>query len=286
MISPTQNKPRRRVGKMGLTIILVLGCIPTILPLIWLIRSSLMTDGQVFSSPPEWIPNPWMFSNFTDLFAAQPFARYFLNSAIIVVLNIVGTLLSCSLAAFSFARTKWRGRNVVFGLTLTTLMLPYAVTLIPTFLMWSSLGAIDTFLPLIVPSFVGAGASAGFYIFLLRQFFLGIPYELDEAAYVDGASPWRVYWQIILPLSKPALSVVAVFAFVNTWNDFLGPLIYLNSQENFTIAVGLAGFSGAYTGQWSLLMAGATLALIPVLIVFALGQRYFIQGAAFTGGKS
>jgi multiple sugar transport system permease protein len=152
--------------------------------------------------------------------------------------------------------------------------------------MWTGLGGIDTFLPLTVPSFFGAGASAGFYIFLLRQFFLGIPYELDEAAYVDGASPWRVYWQIVLPLAKPALSVVAVFAFVNTWNDFLGPLIYLNSQEKFTIAVGLAGFSGAYTGQWSLLMAGATLALLPVLLVFAFGQRYFIQGIAFTGGKS
>jgi multiple sugar transport system permease protein len=286
MSSMPRAKRPRRLGRAGLYALLVVGCIPTILPLVWLVRSALMSDGQIFTSPPEWIPDPWMFRNFPDLFAAQPFATYFLNSAVIVVLNIVGTLLSCSLAAFSFARTKWRGRDLVFVLTLTTLMLPYAVTLIPTFLMWTGLGGIDTFLPLTVPSFFGAGASAGFYIFLLRQFFLGIPYELDEAAYVDGASPWRVYWQIVLPLAKPALSVVAVFAFVNTWNDFLGPLIYLNSQEKFTIAVGLAGFSGAYTGQWSLLMAGATLALLPVLLVFAFGQRYFIQGIAFTGGKS
>lgn len=285
-MTTTHSKPKRKLGRIALYAILILGCIPTMLPLVWLIRSSLMSDGQIFTSPPDWIPDPWAFRNFRDLFAAQPFALYFINSAIIVILNIVGTLLSCSLAAFSFARTRWRGRDLVFVLTLTTLMLPYAVTLIPTFLMWRSLGGIDTFLPLTVPSFFGAGISAGFYIFLLRQFFLGIPYELDEAAYVDGASPWRVYWQIILPLAKPALAVVAVFTFVNTWNDFLGPLIYLNSQEKFTIAVGLAGFSGAYTGQWSLLMAGATLALLPVLGVFAFGQRYFIQGIAFTGGKS
>ncbi len=285
----TVGRPRtltRSLKRIPVYGVLILGCLPTLLPLVWLVRSALMSDGQIFISPPEWIPDPWQPANFIDLFDAQPFGRYMLNSAIIVVVNIVGTVMSCSLAAFSFARTQWRGRNVVFVLTLSTLMLPYAVTLIPTFLMWRSLGAIDTYLPLTVPAFFAAGANAGFYIFLMRQFFLSIPYELDEAAYVDGASPWRVYWQIVLPLAKPAISVVAIFTFVHTWNDFLGPLIYLNSQENFTVAVGLASFAGAYTGQWSLLMAAATLTLIPVLLVFLFGQRYFVQGVAFTGGKS
>ena len=282
--SPT-NRPGPSTRRVLLYLGLVAGCIPTLLPLIWLVRSALMSDAQIFISPPEWLPRPWQFSNFSDLFDAQPFARYLLNTVILVVVNIIGTVFSCTMAAFSFARTTWRGRNVVFVLTLSTLMLPYAVTLVPTFLMWRTVGAIDTYIPLTMPSFFGAGANAAFYIFLLRQFFMSIPYDLDEAAYVDGASPFRVYWQIILPLSKPAISVVAVFTFVNTWNDFLGPLIYLTSQSKFTLSLGLAGFQGAYTGQWSLLMAGAVIALIPVLAVFALGQRYFIQGVVFTGLK-
>lgn len=281
------NRPTSRPWSRGLVLlILVLGCIPTLLPLAWLVRSSVMGDSQIFSSPPEWVPDPLLLSNFADVFAAQPFGRYLLNTVLIVALTLVGTVVSCSLAAFSFARTKWRGRDAVFVLTLSTLMLPYAVTLIPTFLMWQSLGAVDTFIPLVVPAFFAAGANAGFYIFLLRQFFMGVPYEIDEAAHVDGASTWRIYAQIILPLSKPAITVVSVFTFVNAWNDFLGPLIYLNSQQNFTLALGLAGFQGAYTGQWGLLMAASLLMFLPVLLVFVLGQRYFVQGVTFTGGKS
>lgn len=280
--SAKKSQARSRVAVYA---VLVLGCVPTILPLVWLLRSSVMGDRQIFSSPPDWIPDPWKFSNFVDVFGAQPFGQYLLNSVIVTVLTVVGTIFSCSLAAFSFARTRWRGRNLVFVLMLSTLMLPYAVTLIPTFLMWNAVGALNSYIPLVVPSFFAAGANAGFYVFLLRQFFMGIPYEIDEAAYVDGASTWKVYANIIMPLAKPGIAVVAVFAFINAWNDFLGPLIYLNSQDKFTLALGLAGFQGAYTGQWGLLMAAATIVFLPVLMVFVVGQKYFVQGVTFTGGK-
>ncbi|WP_336629742.1 MULTISPECIES: carbohydrate ABC transporter permease [unclassified Microbacterium] len=265
--------------------ILIAGCIPTLLPFIWLVRSAFMDDGQIFVSPPEWIPNPWKFDNFSQAFDVQPFFDYLLNTLIIEAGVVTGTVISCSLAAFAFARLRWRGRNIAFGITLSTMLLPYAVTIIPTFIMWRSVGALDTFVPLIVPAWFGAAGGGAFYIFLLRQFFLTIPYELDEAAYMDGASVWWVFWRIVLPLSKPAIAVVVVFTFVNTWNDFLGPLIYLTSQENFTLALGLAAFQGTYTGQWGLLMAAAALVTVPIILLFFLAQRYFVEGITFTGGK-
>ncbi|MFE5777500.1 carbohydrate ABC transporter permease [Brachybacterium sp. NPDC056505] len=283
MNSHRQSKKTRAIV---LYTVLILGIVPTVLPLVWLVRSSLMGDQQIFTSPPEWIPDPWLPQNYAEVFSTVPFGRYLLNTIIVEAGVLVGMILSCSLAAFSFSRMHWRGRDLVFGLTISTLLLPYAVTIIPTFWMWQNLGAIDTFVPLIAPAFFGgAGMQGAFYIFMLRQFFLNIPYELDEAAYVDGASPWWVWWRVIMPLAKPAVLVVVIFTFVNTWKDFLGPLIYLNSQKNYTLAVGLASFQGAYTGQWGLLMAAATMVLLPVVLLFFLAQKYFVQGVTFTGGK-
>jgi multiple sugar transport system permease protein len=283
---PGSQARSKRANTIIIYVVLIIGIVPSILPLVWLVRSAFMGDQQIFTSPPDWIPDPWKPENFSQVFDTVPFLRYLMNTVIIEIGVMIGMLASCSLAAFSFARMQWRGKNLVFGVTVSTLLLPYAVTIIPTFWMWKSLGAIDTFVPLIAPAFFGgAGIQGGFYIFMLRQFFMNIPYELDEAAYMDGASPWWVWWKVIMPNAKPAIMVVAIFTFVNTWRDFLAPLIYLNSQKNYTLAVGLASFQGAYTGQWGLLMAAATMVVIPVVVLFAFTQKYFVQGVTFTGGK-
>lgn len=274
--------PRGLGQKILVYVLLVAGAIPTLLPLIWLVRSALMNSGQIFVSPPQWIPKPFAWDNFTGALTQVPFARYFLNTLIIEAGVLIGTLLSCSLAAFSFARLRWKHKNLVFGLLMSGVMLPYAVTLIPTFLFWQKIGMVNTYVPLVLPSFFG---TAVFNIFLLRQFFLSIPYELDESAYIDGASPFQVYWRIILPLSKPALAVVGVFTFLGVWNDYLGPLIYLNDSDKYTLAMGLASFQGTYTAQWGYLMAAAAVVLLPIVLLFAFAQKYFVEGIALTGLK-
>ncbi|MGC4938843.1 carbohydrate ABC transporter permease [Kribbella sp. DT2] len=274
--------PRGLAKKILVYLLLVAGAIPTLLPLIWLVRSALMNSGQIFVSPPQWIPKPFAWDNFTGALTQVPFARYFLNTLIIEAGVLIGTLLSCSLAAFSFARLRWKHKNLVFGLLMSGVMLPYAVTLIPTFLFWQKIGMVNTYVPLVLPSFFG---TAVFNIFLLRQFFLSIPYELDESAYIDGASPFQVYWRIILPLSKPALAVVGVFTFLGVWNDYLGPLIYLNDSDKYTLAMGLASFQGTYTAQWGYLMAAAAVVLLPIVVLFAFAQKYFVEGIALTGLK-
>lgn len=220
--APSRRRKGLRPSRVVLYVVLLIGAIPTVLPFVWLIRSALMNSNQIFTAPPEWIPKPFAWNNFSGVFTAVSFGRYFFNTFVIEFFVIVGTLFSCSLAAFSFARLRWRGRNLMFGVLLTGVMLPYAVTLIPTFMAWNKLGAINTIFPLTVPSFFASGAA--FNIFLLRQFFLTIPYELDEAAYIDGANPFTVFWRIILPLSRPPLIVVSIFTFMFVWNDYLNQL--------------------------------------------------------------
>lgn len=276
---------RRRIRRVVLYTVIVVGVIPTVLPFVWLVRSALMDNNQMFIAPPEWIPKPFEWANFSGALTAQPFARYFLNTMIIEFFTVTGTLLTCSIAAFSFSRLRWRGRNVVFGILLSGLMLPQAVLLVPTFLMWDYVQAINTYYPLIVPAWFGGAGGGIFNVFLLRQFFLTIPYELDEAAYIDGASPWRVFWQVIVPLSKPALMVVGIFTFIRTWNEFLDPLIYLNDSSKFTLALGLASFQGIYNAQWGYLMAAATATILPIIILFFFAQRYLIEGVTLTGVK-
>lgn len=253
-----------------------------LLPFLWLVRSSLMDNAQIFAAPPQWLPRPFAWHNYVESLTGQPFGRYLVNTLTIAALAVPGTLITSALAAFSFSRLQWRGRNLAFGLLLSGLMLPYAVTLIPTFALWQRLGAIDTFWPLTVPAWFGGGA---FNIFLLRQFFLTIPRELDEAAYLDGASPLQVLWRVVLPLSVPALVVVGIFSFIAVWNDFLGPLIYLSSEDHFTLTLGLATFKGTYTAQWGYLMAAATAVVAPIVALFFFAQRYFIEGITMTGVK-
>lgn len=264
-------------------LVLAAGGIFSLLPLVWLVRSSLMNMGQIFELPPVWIPNPVQFSNYGEALTILPFGRYFVNTAIIVVFSVLGVIVTSSISAYSFARMTWKGRNLVFGLLLSSMMLPYAVTLIPTFIGWSKVGLTNSFIPLIAPAWFGGSA---FNIFLLRQFYLSIPRDLDEAAYVDGAGHLRIFWSIILPLTKPALIVVGLFSFLAAWNDFLGPLVYLNDETKYTLALGLQQFKGMYSAEWHLMMAAATVVLLPAIIVFFIGQRYFIEGITLTGIKA
>ena len=262
-------------------IILILGSFFMLMPLVWLVRSSFMELNQIFIFPPVWIPEPFTFENYPGVFEAVPFLKYFINTFTILIPSVIGILISCCMGAYAFSRLNWPYRDFIFAILMTTLMLPYAVTLIPTFLIWAKLGLVNTFWPLIIPKWFGAI----FYIFLLRQFFLTIPKELDEAAKIDGANPLQILWHVILPLSRPALITVAIFAALAEWNDFLGPLIYLNNDEDYTLAIGLAQFTGLYHSQWNLLMAASTMVVIPVIILFFFAQKHFIEGIALTGTK-
>ncbi len=252
-------------------------------PFAWMLSVSIHDLPGVFAQPFRWIPDRVMWRNYADVTSLLPFWRYTVNTAIITALTLTGTLLSCSLVAFGFSRLRFKGRNTLFSICLATMMLPGQVTMIPLYMFFSSIGWVDTYLPLVVPAFFGSP----FYIFLLRQFFLTIPKEYDEAAMLDGAGRFRIYWSIVLPLARPALATVALFTFVGTWNDFFGPLVYLNSPELATLTLGLNMLKSQIVGtgatQWHLLMAGAVLIMLPNVIAFALAQKQFIKGIAMGG---
>lgn len=276
------QRVRRRIGRTAAYLLLLLGSVVMLLPLYWLIRSSFMGLGQIFLFPPKWIPDPWVWQNYPDALDVAPFGRYFLNTMTIELFVVVGVVASSTISAYGFSRLRWKGRDQVFAVLMTTMMLPGAVTLIPAFIIWSELGLVNTFAPLTVPAWFGGGM---FNIFLLRQFFRGLPRDLDDAAMIDGASPLRILWDVIIPLSRPALITVGIFSFLTTWNDFLGPLIYLNDSSKYTLALGLSQFKGQYTAEWGLLMAASTLVLLPVLVLFFVAQRYFVEGIALSGIK-
>ncbi len=280
--SAAAARPRVRASSLVIHGVLLGGAFVLMLPLAWMLSTALKDLGAVLLVPPEWIPEVPRWSNFAEVFRTTPFARYAVNTLIITFLSVVGKILSCSLVAYSFARLRWRGRNVLFLIMLATLMLPNQVTLIPQFVMFRQLGWIDTIAPLVIPHWLGGP----FLTFLLRQYFMTIPRELDDAARIDGASYFGIYWRIILPMSKPAIAAVAIFMFNASWNDFLGPLIYLHSPEKYTLAMGLRAFQDQYVTQWNLLMAASLMTMIPVVIIFFFAQKYFIQGIVFTGIKS
>ena len=258
------------------------GAVVMIMPFLWLVSSSFKPENDIFIFPPKWIPNPWRPQNYVDALTYKPFNIYIANTLIIVALNLIAILGSASLCAYGFARIKFWGRDVWFILVLSTMMVPYFVLMVPQFVIFSRLRWIDTFLPLTVPFFFGGGA---FNIFLLRQFFRTLPEELADAARIDGCSEFRIYWNIMLPLAKPALAAVAIFTFLNGWNDFIGPLLYLNSPEKFTVAIGLATFRSVMRTRYDLLMAASTAMILPVVVLFFFAQRYFIQGVVLSGLK-
>lgn len=275
-------KSKKKMSKGIIYIILFFISFVCLVPFYWMIRSSLMDMSQIFTMPPIWIPNPIKFSNYKEALTMLPFGRYFLNTLFVVVFTVLGTVITSSLCAYSFSRIEWKGRDTVFGILLTAMMIPFAVTLIPTFIGWQKLGVVNSYAPLIVPAWFGGGV---FNVFLLRQFFRTIPKELDEAAHIDGAGHFTIYSKIIMPLSKPSLIVVSLFSFMGSWNDFLGPLVYLNDGDKFTLSLGLMQFQGMYSAQWQYMMAAATVVLIPIVIIFFIGQKYFIEGISMSGMK-
>jgi multiple sugar transport system permease protein len=283
----------RGLSRAAIWLVLVIGAIVMLFPLIWMVSSSLKLEQRVFQFPPRLIPDPIRLQNYVDALTYKPFDVYLRNTAFLVVMNELAIVLASSFCAYGFARLRFPGRDLWFGLVLATLMVPYVVMMVPLFVIFSRLKWIDTFLPLTVPFFFGGGA---FNIFLMRQFFRTIPEELADAARIDGCNEFMIYARIMMPLAKPALITVAIFTFLATWNDFMGPLLYINSPERFTLAVGLANFRASFgsglrsTGaggrsRWDLLMAFAMTMTAPVVLVFFFAQRYFVQGVVLTGLK-
>jgi multiple sugar transport system permease protein len=253
----------------------------TLTPFLWMLSSSLKNFGQIFKFPPEFIPDPIVWENYSRLVTNFPFLLWVWNSAVVAVCVTVGYVLSCSLAAYAFARIRFRGRDQLFLLYLATMMVPFQVTLIPTYVLMKYLGLIDKLAALIIPGMLGGP----FGTFLLRQFFMTIPEELEDAARIDGAGYFTLYARIIMPLSKAALATLAVFVFLANWNDFLWPLVIINSSDRKTLPVGIAGMVGQFNTEWGLLMAGAALSVVPMLAIFIVAQRYFVQGITLTGLK-
>ena len=262
-------------------ILLIVMSIVFLLPIGWMFTTSVKDSTQVMAYPPIWLPWPPKWENYEIAVKAIPFLLYLRNTVTVCLFTIIGTLLSSTLVAYSLSKIPWPGRNALLILILSTMMLPFPVTMIPLFVTFGRLGWINTFKPLIVPAFLGNA----FYIFLLRQFFMTIPMELSDAARIDGASELGIFWRIVLPLSRPVLAVVALFQFLGSWNDFLGPLIYLQSNEKYTLAIGLQMYRTTNYVEWELLMAASTLVVIPILILFFFAQRTFIEGIAITGIK-
>jgi ABC-type glycerol-3-phosphate transport system permease component len=287
----TQARGQTRIGKrLGrgrlLEVVLAYGLLLAgtailMIPLFWMISTSLKPLDEIYVYPIIWIPSEFVWSNYIDVFTNVPFARYLYNSAFISFFAIIGNLIGSSIAAYSFARLRFPGKNVLFLVMLSTLMVPAWVTMIPHFILFKWLGWLDTYLPLLVPAFF----AQPFYTFLLRQFFLGIPLDLEDAARIDGCTSFGIFWRIFLPLSMPALATVAIFSFFYYWNDLLYPLIYLQSQHKFPVAMGIATFRGEQYANFALMMAAATMALLPMLVVFFFAQRLFIQGVVITGVK-
>lgn len=273
---------RNRWTRWLIYIILVAVAALMLFPFLWLVSSSLKSQVQIFAYPPEWIPNPPIWQNYVDAMTFRPFHIYLRNSIAIAALNVTAVVLTSSLCAYGFARIRFWGRDFWFSIVIATLLLPSIVTLVPQFIIFTRLGWVDTILPLTVPLFFGGGA---FNIFLLRQFFRTIPEELADAARIDGCSEFGIYWRVMLPLSKPALITVSIFTFLASWNDLIGPLVYLRTPDTFTVAIGLAQFRGALTTRWDLQMAAATMMVLPVVILFFFAQRYFVQGIVMTGLK-
>jgi ABC-type glycerol-3-phosphate transport system permease component len=274
-------RARTAIAHLVIYLVLISGSLLVLAPFAWMISTSLKRRADVFIFPPEWIPDPVMWSNYTEAFTLVPLGRFFLNTVLITVVAVLGEAISSAVVAYPFARLRWRGRDTLFLLVLATMMLPRQVTLIPVFIIFRTLGWLDTFLPLMVPPWFGVP----FYIFLLRQFYMTIPRDLDDAATIDGCSRLGVFARITLPLSMPVLAAVSIFSFQFHWNDFFQPLIYLFSKENYTLALGLRFFQGNYGTDWHYLMAASLVAMLPVVLVFFFTQRIFIQGVVFTGIK-
>jgi ABC-type glycerol-3-phosphate transport system permease component len=280
---------RRTVGRAILVGLLIAGGLLMMVPFLWMITTSLKTRAEVFTVTPSLLPAVPRWQNYPDMWAALPFATFFLNSLKLAALNTVGQLVSCSMAAFAFAALRFRFREPLFALLLVTLIIPFQVVLVPNFVLYRLLphpaSASGNWIGTQEPLWVGAFLGGAFGTFLLRQFFLAIPHELSDAARVDGANPWQIYRHIYLPLAKPALATLAIFTFMWSWNDLIDPIIYLRDIQSFTLTAGLSLFQGQYVGRWPLLMAGALVSVVPMILLFVVAQRQFVRGITMTGIK-
>jgi multiple sugar transport system permease protein len=280
-----KNQPNSRVGRRIRTLlvhfVLILASVIMFGPFIWMALSGLKDLAQIFQVPPTFFPNPWIWGNISSSLTAMPFGKAYFNSAYISIIIVIGQLLTCSMAAFAFAKIDFPYRNFLFILFISMLMVPEQVTIVPLYIILKNIGWLDTHLSLIVPD----ALFSAFGVFLLRQFFMGIPRDLSEAAYVDGANMWTIYWRIMIPLIRPALSALAIVAFLGTWNNFFKPVIFLSSTEKFTVPLMLSTFKGLYVTDWTLMMAGSSIAVLPVLIVYLVLQRNIIEGISMTGIK-
>jgi multiple sugar transport system permease protein len=282
----------RRSRRTLLYVLLIAGALLMMAPFFWMLVTSLKTRAEVFGAPPLSLPTGPHWENYVRMWNALPgvtFGTFFLNSLKLALLNTGGQLLTCSMAAYAFATMQFRFKGPLFGLLLATLIIPYQVVLVPNFVLWRSLpyplSASGSFYGTQEPLWVGAWLGGAFGTFLLRQFFLAIPVELADAARVDGANPWQIFWRIYLPLARPALATLAIFTFMWSWNDLLSPLIYLRTLDQYTTTVGLAFFQGQFVGKWPEMMAGAMVSLAPMIILFVLAQQYFVRGIALSGLK-
>lgn len=282
-LSPPQTRRNRlgaRLGRWLLQLVLTLLVIAFMLPTLWMISSSLKAATEIFATPMVWVPERPQWSNYRKAFEVLPLARFILNTALIVALAVLGTVLSSASVAYSFARLRWPGRDLWFGLLLATMMLPEIITLVPRFILYRNLNWLDTWLPLIVPYWT---ATSAIYVFLMRQFFRNIPSELEDAARIDGASRLRVLLQIVLPLSRPVIATVAVFALIQHYSEFLNPLIFVSSMDKWPLSVGLRAYNDAYLGNWEIVFAASTVMLLPMVVIFVFAQRFFVEGIALTG---
>lgn len=277
--SRTTKRQRTMISHGILHAILIAWGFTFTVPFLWLATTSLKTNGQVFILPVQWIPTAPQWVNYQTIFTILPLTKFMLNSLFVSVLGTMGSVFCALVVGYSLSRLRWPGRDTVFAVLVGTMMLPGIVTLIPTFILFKYLGWVDTLLPLFVPSWFGGS----FYIFLMRQFMIGLPYELEEAARIDGASSLRILATIITPLCGPAIAAVAIFSSLAHYNDFLGPLIYLSTNDKFTMPLGLYWYQGRYGNSWNLVMAASMVAVVPVLILFFVAQRYFVRGIVMTG---
>ncbi|WYP28540.1 carbohydrate ABC transporter permease [Alkalihalobacillus sp. FSL W8-0930] len=275
------NKSKIRPSQIALHFALIIGSLVMAGPFIWMALSSLKSFEQIFAVPPVWIPDPFMWSNITDSLSAMPFGRAYFNSFYISFVVVFSQLLTCSMAAYAFAKIKFPGSRFLFVAFLATMMVPMQVTLIPLYIIMDNIGWVNSHLSILVPN----ALFNAFGVFLLRQFIMGIPKEMEEAAVMDGANPLYIYWKIILPLVRPALAAFGIFSFIGIWNNFIQPLVFLSDQDLYTVPLLLATFKGLYVTNWPLMMAGATISVIPVLVIYVFAQRQIIEGIALTGVK-
>ena len=275
------RKPRRRLISAVVFGVLLVGSVMYLVPFFWMLSTSLKTPDQVYEYPVKWVPNPVDWLNYVDMFIEAPFVTYTVNTIIITVIGVFGSVLSSALAAYGFARFRFPLREPLFIVMLATMMIPIWVTIVPSYIIMSRIGWIDTYLPILVPAFF----AAPFNTFLLRQFFLSIPPELDEAARIDGAGSIRIFVQVILPLAKPALLIVGLYSFLLYWNDYIGPLIFLQTQDLFPLSLGISNFVGAQSQNFPLMMAASMFSMLPCIVLFFVAQKWFIQGVVVSGVK-